>query len=461
VAQYPELKDKILNDSMDPLDLMKYSLLNSTSTLMIEGSDNIPVYTLRHKKTQALPNGRLAKVLGNGTVLLDGPLPFRDSNIRRIAPDEETGTIFGYTVGFDLLPVQEALDMLYSTVITNQATFGVQNIMMPKGHDIGVTSLGGGLNLIEYDSKLGEPKPLNLTNTPPEIFNFIEQLERLAETLSGVNSVARGNPEASLKSGAALALVQSMAIQFSMGLQQSWAQLVEDVGTDTIMTLQDFAAVPRVALIAGKSNRSLMREFTGKDLSLIKRVTVDMGNPLMKTTAGKQNLADVYLANNMIDNPDQYAQVISTGRLEPIIEGKQANNLNIKSENEGLADGVPQVAVITDNHSKHILEHSAVIASPEARRDPKILQATLAHIQEHLDLWQQAPPAMLMALHEDMAPMPPAPPQAGMPGAAGQALNATPAAQQAGADVKGPNMPSPPQGTDPRSQEVIQQQANQ
>src|SRR5690606_32152609 len=141
---------------------------------------------------------------------------------------------------------------------------------------------------------------LNLTNTPAEIFNFMGMLEKLGETLSGVNSVARGNPEASLKSGAALALVQSQAIQFSMGLQQSFAQLVEDAGTGTIEILQDFASVPRVAFIAGKSNRPLMKNFKGSDLDAIKRVTVDMGNPLTRTTAGKVNLADTMLERNLI-----------------------------------------------------------------------------------------------------------------------------------------------------------------
>src|SRR5690606_13663300 len=107
----------------------------------------------------------------------------------------------------------------------------------------------------------------NLTQTPPEIFNFMTQIERLMETISGVNSVARGNPEASLKSGAALALVQSMAIQFSQNLQRAYAQLIEDLGTSTINILKDFAAVPRVAAIAGKSNRPMMREFVGDDLN--------------------------------------------------------------------------------------------------------------------------------------------------------------------------------------------------
>lgn len=455
-AKFPEIADKILDDCTDALELARTTTLNYLS---LEESDNIVVYTLIHKPTPALPSGRYTTCLDNGTVMMDGPIPYKETHVYRIAPDEETGTIFGYTVGFDLLPVQEALDMLYSTVTSNQSTFGVQNILTPKGHDLSTSQMSGGLNVMEYDPKVGKPEALNLTQTPPEIFNFIQMLEKVQETISGVNSVARGNPEASLKSGAALALVQSMAIQFSMGLQQSYSQLVEDLGTGTINILKTFAAVPRVAAIAGKSNRPMMKDFSGEDLDAINRVTVDMGNPMTRTTAGKTNLAEWYLDKGMIDNPDQVVQVITTGRLEPIVEGKQANLLLIKGENEQLSDGIPQRALIFDDHAKHVLEHSIVLANPEIRQDPSnpIVQITLDHIQEHFDLAgtpaYQAMAAMLghELLVAPMAPM--GPPQ---DGGAGDMLNGTPPIVQEAQGVQQPNMPSPPQGTDPQSAGIIE-----
>lgn len=453
-AKFPDLADEILNDQSDMLQLIASTTLNA---IALEESDNIAVYTLIHRPTPALPEGRFTTVLDNGTVMQDGPIPYRETHVYRIAPDEETGTIFGYTVGYDLLPVQEAIDILYSTVITNQSTFGVQNILVPKGHDLSTAQMSGGLNVMEYDPKTGKPEAMNLTATPPEIFNFIQQLEHLAETISGVNSVARGNPEASLKSGAALALVQSMAIQFSMGLQQSYAQLVEDLGTGTINILKDFAAVPRVAAIAGKSNRPLMKEFTGDSLNAINRVTVDMGNPMTRTTAGKVNLADAYLEKGMIDNPDQYLQVVTTGRLEPIIEGKQANLLLIKGENEMLSEGIPQRALITDNHAKHILEHTIVLANPEIRQDPNspIVAATLAHIQEHLNLMNDPSTQQLLAvLHQEVVPGIQQPQGNGL----GGMMDATPATVQAAQQVNMPNAPAAPAGTDDRSAEVIEQQ---
>jgi hypothetical protein len=453
-AKFPDLKEKILDDSVDALLASRTSMIGYNN---LEDSDQIAVYTLLHEPSPALPTGRFTQVLENGTVLMDGPLPYEETHMYRMAPDEESGTIFGYTVAFDLLPIQEAFDIVVSTAITNISTFGVQNILMPKGHDISTSQIAGGLNVIEYDPKVGKPESLQLTNTAPEVYNFMNMLDHWGETISGVNSVARGNPEASLKSGAALALVQSMAVQFSMGLQQSYAELVEDSGSGTIYILQDFAAVPRVAAIAGISNRPLMKEFSGKDLDKIHRVTVDMGNPLTRTTAGKVNLADAFLEKGMIENPDQYIQVVTTGRLEPVIEGKQANLLNMKSENERLSDGIQPRAVITDDHAKHILEHSTVMASPEVRDDPngKIMTATLAHIQEHLNLAQSPGYALLAPMlgHQQMVPT-----QAPVPGGSGTGdmLNGTPPVVQQAHGVNQPSMPDAPAGTDPQSASFIE-----
>jgi hypothetical protein len=38
---------------------------------------------------------------------------------------------------------------------------------------------------MEYDPAIGKPEAMNLTSTPPEIFNFIGMLESVSETLVG------------------------------------------------------------------------------------------------------------------------------------------------------------------------------------------------------------------------------------------------------------------------------------
>jgi carbon monoxide dehydrogenase subunit G len=371
-----------------------------------------------------------------------------------LAPAEQKGTPFGYSPSFDLLCIQEAIDILYSTVVTNQSSFGVQNVLLPNGSNISVSQLVDGLNALFYDPKFPKPEALNLTNTPAEIFNMIDKLERVMETLSGINSVTRGDPEASLKSGAALALVQSMAIQFNSGLQKAYARQVENIGTAVVKILAKFPKTKRIVEIAGKANRTYLKEFSAADLAGISRVTVDLGNPLSRTTAGKVQMAEDLLSNKLIETGDQYIQVLTTGTLEPLIEGKQAELMLIASENDMMSEGKKPVVAVTDDHALHIREHKVVLASPEARENPGAVTALTEHETEHIRMLEQLSvknPNLLIALGQTPV-QPPAPqlpppgaPPAGGPGGGGGApskmLDATPAVVKAATGVKGPAMP--------------------
>jgi hypothetical protein len=442
-AHHPDLAKKILALSYDDDDEKRH-----IGPMSDADTDLIPEYTLFHAKTPAVPQGRLATVLSDDLVLIDGPLPYRRIPGYRISSDDLHGTGFGYTVGYDLLPLQTTLDALYSTIVTNQANFGVQNVAAPRGSGVTVQEIVAGLNLFEYDAKGGPPTALDLLKTPKEIFEFVASLEHLMETLSGVNSVARGNPEASLKSGAALALVAAQAIQFASGLQKSYAKLLEDVGTAIIEILQDFATTPRMALIAGKNNRPMMKSFTNKDINKINRVTVDMGNPVLRTTAGKVEVANHLLDKGLVKTADEYLMVLQTGKLEPMIEGQTSELLLIKRENELLSEGKPCLAVLTDDHVLHIQENKTVLASPEARERPDVVQQTLAHLQQHIDLLKTMDPATAGLLKQPAIAPPPMDPMAGPADGGGGVppgvMDAQNPALQAADKVKMPKMPKNP-----------------
>lgn len=281
-AKYPELNDDIMSITKAPDMIQRY-------TFMVAGAPNnddfIPLYRFYHEPTDALPEGRQFDFIDIDVSFNDGPLAYKNLPVYRIAPADLHGTPFGYTVAYDLLPLQKNYDALFSIITTNQINYGTQNICMPRGSEINVVTLAQGLNMIEYDKALGKPEPLNLVQTPQEIFGQLDRIQHTMETLSGVNSVARGNPEKSLHSGSALALVAAQAVQFNNGLQQSYTRLLEDTGTGTIEILQEYASTPRLAQIAGKSNRARLREFKGSDLAGINRVTAEEVNPISKCLA--------------------------------------------------------------------------------------------------------------------------------------------------------------------------------
>lgn len=445
-AKYPLMKEEILSVQADSRDELRFAL-----TGRVRKGNDIPVYKFYHKRSDAVPDGKMVIFCSERCVLFQGPLPYRHIPVRRIVPADIIGTPHGYTPMFDLLVIQEVIDALYSAVTTNQTSFGVQNIMVPDGYSLSFEQLATGLNLIKY-GKDGKPEALNLTHTPQEIFNFIQQLEEVMETLSGINSTVRGNPEASLKSGSALALVQSQAIQFSSGLQQSFAALVEDVFTDAFNILKDYANTKRVATIVGKYNQYMLKSFVGSDLSEISRVVVDSGSALERTASGRVQIAQDLLNNKLIKTPDEYLSVINTGKLEPMTEAQTRELVNIRSENERLAVGRECRAMATDDHKLHIMEHKSVLDNPDVREmnpeNDEIQSATMAHLMEHITMLETLPPNFLMMMGQQslaVAPPPPEEAAGGTPAKAdGSAPGAIPELPLVSPEVKPPVMPKNP-----------------
>ena len=440
-AKYPEMADEIISISQTPDFYSRYTFLTYDS---VSDNDYIPVYTFYHTPTEALPNGRMFEFMDSDLFTTDGPLAYKNIPIYRIAPSDYHGTPFGYTVAYDLMGLQKNYDTLASIITTNQLNYGIQNILMPRGAEINVVQLAQGLNAIEYDRNIGKPEPLNLVQTPAEIFQQMDRIQRLMETLSGVNAVARGNPESSLHSGAALALVAAQAVQFNSGLQASYNRLLEDTGTGLIEILQEYAQTPRIAQIAGKSNRARIQEFKGSDLLGINRVTVETVNPIAKTAAGRLQMAQDLMQNKMVSNPQHYFEVITTGTLDTLYEHETSQILNIRSENEDLLDGKLPSVVMTDQHVAHMKEHATCMDSPEARKDPAVVSNVTKHIQDHINALRNTDPQLLQLLGQN--PLPPEqPPGEGPPP---QGPNGPPP-QQGGPPPQGPQSGPPPQGHGP------------
>lgn len=387
-AKYPEFTEEIVKLTPDfsffAEGVTNYLWASRRAMFGEFISDEIPLFEFYHAKTDALPEGRMVLLLADGTVLTDGPLPYSEVPVYRIACAEFLGTPFGYTTAYDLMPIQEMSDSLHSTICTNQNAFGVQNIWSKKGSGIEVTDLAGGMKLFESDEK---PEILQLCGTAAEVFEYVKALKEIKNDLSGINAVAQGNPQRDM-SGQAMALLQSMAVNYSMDLQMSYARLFEDTGTATLDRLKMFAKVPRIAAIAGKANRQYMKEFKGDDIGLLNRVLVDMGNPMMSTLAGKANLADMLMGKGLITTPEQYIMVLTTGRVEPIYESQQSELMLIRLENEMLSEGKMPPVLLTDNPLIHIKEHSVIANSPDARSNPEVMRAYTTHIQEHILVWK-------------------------------------------------------------------------
>lgn len=434
-VKFPNFSDFILKGNAKQLKEFQLDSYEPKDT------DQITVHCLSHDPTPACPQGRVALFIPEA-VLLDGPFPYAEFNIYPMLQNEVMETGFGYSNNSDLLALEEITDALHSVVMTNQTSFGVANIIVAKGININHTQLSAGNSYFEVDPAFFDKiKTLDLVRTAPEIFKYIDMLSTKKETLSGINSVVRGDPEGALRSnsGSALALVQAQSLQFNSGGQRAYYQALTKVNTGHIQLLQRYADNERIVRITGKVQGQYLQEFkyTGKELQNVSSVVFETVDPTFQTIGGKTAVADSLLQKNLIKNARQYLSVLRTGSLDAFTEDDEADEVAIKTENEYLREGKPVQVLIVENHEEHIQGHMSVIASPESKSDPKLVQTALAHIEQHAQIWQQLSqtnPALLIATKQKVLPPPPPPPGLPGPGAA-----PSPPPQGAGPGAQPPN----------------------
>lgn len=441
IAAHPELAKQILALDTKDNEFRKFRFVHDAE------SDLIPVYHFLHNKTAAVPDGKHVIFCDKGVVLHNDVLAYRKPRVYRLAPDDLTGTPFGDSVVFDLLGLQETLDHLYSIVVTNQKTFGIQNIMAPEGSNVSAKQLVGGLNLIKYTPMQGKgPEPLNLTSTPPEIFEFISKIETVLETLSAINSTTRGNAPENAESGSFLALLESRAHAFLSGIVKGIKQLVEEFYHGMIEDFQDFAQVPQKIVLAGKSREYIVKSLVGDDVGNVDMVKVEAVAPNSLTVAAKMDTADKLLERGLIRNAKEYVQVRTTGNIEIVSEKDEKALMLIRKENELLEQGLPApTPAITDNHLMHIQEHSCVLDDTSIRESaPEVVEQTLQHMSLHIQLLATPDPILqnlLIATGQSPLMLPPMPAETAAGGTPPKPSGSEPTA---GAPPEMPSLPTNP-----------------
>jgi hypothetical protein len=386
-AQYPDC-------AQDIFDAPAETPGKNAKGLSAREEDDVPLLLFFHKRTPAMPEGRESWVLTSGKVVRDGALTYDDIPLFRIVPAELHGTPYGYSQFLEVLGIQELIDSLHSTAATNLTTFATQNLFLPFGCEVQPEQLAGGVRVIQGTADGKEPKALQLCATPPELYEHLERLRGELEMILGVNALSRGQVQDKDLSGSAMLLLDTKVKQQASSLHGSYRVVVQKLGDFVVAELRKRAKTPRTINIVGKENAYLLTEepFTGESFGHIKRVLVDIGNPLSQNIFGRAEEAKELLKMGFLQNVEQYFMLRDTGRVEPLTQGLTTELLLIKSENEQIAEGeVPEV-MLHDNHLLHGREHRGPVASPQARRDPKVLKAQTEHMHKHYEAYYGVAP---------------------------------------------------------------------
>lgn len=473
IATKPELKDELSRmNAQAPSGDMAESITRPFYEPSREDEDNVWLWELRHKRTAALPNGRILRFASRTAIIYDSAAvespavegveavldeatgaevspaveaveasksdagyPYPELLVYEFCPEKMLGHAEGHTSSFDLLGLVEAIEAIATGGMTNINMGAITNYWVSSDTSPNIERLSTGANLFKGGTK---PEVIDGVQISPAMMGFLEVIEGWAQMAVGLNDVAMGETSKGMPAQLA-ALLEAKAIQYHQQGQAAYYRLVERVRTGILKLLQRFASEPRVTELVGKANSWAQKEWSAQDLTRVTKVVVEPVNPMMKTFAGRMSMAEM-LGPEL--GPEAKMTLVLTGSLEPKMDGPKAHEGRLAREKEMLrgGTGMPPVDInasmqtgepvflpakgdairplISDRHWIDIPEYLSVLESPEARANPKVVTAVLDLVAEHQRLWRIMPPDLIAVLGGMPAPstLPMMPPGAPPPG---------------------------------------------
>lgn len=444
-AMYPAFYSDVIN-----IADQETSYGTKLVTLIHHDAETIPVFYFFHAITPSVPKGRLLIMADPTCVFEDGPLDKGEGQggydhipVYDMISSVMQGSPFGYTPAFDLIPLQQMLNELVSAVCSNNINFATQLVIGPKGSNFHYQNLAVGMAYGEYDPKMGpnaKPEALNLTHSAPESYQLIDKLMAEMDLIAGLSAMDHGVPDSAITSGQYAALVTVQSTIFNGGAQTAYARMMQQCMTGTIKTVRKNMIGTKVARIVGPSSQPFEKEFTQADLMDIASVGVDLVNAMIQTPAGKMQMADNLMKTGLIKDTQEYIGVYTEGDLPQLYHRQETQLKLVKAENEAIMKNLNPQALATDNHVLHILEHTAILDTIEARMNPNLpyVKAGLMHIQQHLTALATLNPILAGIIGDPTLPP-------GMPSTITMPPQKAPAPPMQPPQPQGrPGMPSPP-----------------
>lgn len=382
--------------------------------------DLVYVYKCYAKPSPALPNGRLIIYSADDCVYYDDENIYGGIPVEVFMPEKILSVGLGYPTLTNLSATQEMYDNSLSAIATNQSQFAVQSVAVPRGAGISVQELNG-MRFVSFTPQNvpggGKPEPLQLTQSSPESFKYVDLLDKTLADLSMIPGAMRGAPPPGVTSGVAIATLSANAMEFMNGVAMSYALCWEKTFEHVVNCYKKFGKVPQTVRMSGPNSQISFREFRGQQLKCISGVSIQLTNPLMQTIAGRLEISEKLMSMPREMWP-QYVSILEGRPLRDIYKGDLSQMDLISQENELLGQGQLVPALASDDHGLHAQQHAGLLNDPAIRMNGQTIQVILDHIEEHKRLAQQTDPFFMAMIRTGRVPeMPPAQPP--MPGQGG------------------------------------------
>jgi hypothetical protein len=406
IAQHPELEKEIL--ALAPISEARGPNTWFERTLVDE--DSVFVYEFYARPSPSLPKGRMVFYSDDKTIYYDGDNEYEGIPIEPMTPEMVMSCGLGYPIFSNIIASQEMFDNSLSAIATNQGQFAVQSVAVARGANINVQELNG-MRFVSYTpqnvSGGGKPEALQLTQSSPETFKFIDVLNDIMNDLSGVNGALRGAPPPGVTSGTAIATLSANALEFTQSISKAFQQCFEKTMKHAITCYQKFAKLPQTVELKGKNNQVSHQDFVGDQIKNISGIKFITANPLMQTISGRLEIAEKLMAMPK-DLWPSYVSILEGRPLSEIYKTELSSEDLIQMEDEQLMKGIDVPALATDDHAAHIVSHAGLMNDPAIRMNGPTIGTILAHIEQHKQLAQTTDPFLLGIIRTGKIPdMPP------------------------------------------------------
>jgi len=449
--QHPQLADYIREtDTRTELETIRDNLrLDGLSDGRRRNGDTVTVYELFSPPSILVPEGVYAMLLGSKLIALDKAL-YDDLAHYEMIAEYEPGTKNGHSFLWDLCGLQQCSDSVLTAIISTIENYGKPVLFIPEGSMLNTDK---STQMKAFHEVRGTVKPEFVSLDPGILQPLMAARQSYQDDLTmiaGVNDTVMGDASKS-QSGEALATLSALAQQSVSSLQGAYVDGLGDMMFGSTLRFRRFATEERIIQVTGNTYTSDVAKFKAADIASIDGIDMQLDAAIMRSSAGRKEVADkLWQAGpGVVITAEQYLEVQSTGRLEPITKKPSSAQKLIEAENERLREGKQCMVFDTDDDRAHIAEHSTNLDDPDLRmpnedgtQKPGVM-VTNEHIQQHMQALLRKTPDICAALGQQPLPSvmmaamaPPAPPP-------GQGGDAQPGEGEQPAQESPPNVGGP------------------
>jgi hypothetical protein len=371
-------------------------------------TDRIRVLRYYEKPGFTHPAGLEVVIAGDSVVEVNEQLLLGEFPIYMMEWRPKPYRDYGQGLGGDILRLQEDLARTIDAVRAKRDQEIRPPWLVPKGSLTrnGLSTKPGAIN--EYNPRLGQPQPMQMTPMGSATGRLMEQEMMLMEYVAGLNDASMGQAPTSNATGRLTSFLAELDQRKIGPAVRSMSVMLSSVGRRMIRLWQKYGSEVITVSVLGKGHAPEISEITRKDL-LWSDIRVDIQSLMPRTQPLRQETILNLLKMGVITK-EQALDNLEFGGFNEASGIRSIEALNARGENEKLADFSYDYAKENDaspheyeDHGVHISEHTKWIRLEQP--GPLIMARFKAHIDLHKQLMTQ-----------QMGPPPGAPPGPGGPG---------------------------------------------